>query len=80
MKNIIFSIVKQLWLDSSMNFSLLDVGTDLIEVLFGMVRMCGGHNSAINYKQGIDRLRSACASMVYTPTIQTFIVDIDDST
>jgi hypothetical protein len=60
MKNIIFSIAKQLWLDSSMNFSLLDVGTDPIEVLFGMVCMCGGHNSAVNYKQGIDCLWSAC--------------------
>ena len=60
MKNIIFSIAKQLWLDSSMKFSLLDVGMDPIEVLFGMVRMCGGHNSAVNYKQGIDSLRSAC--------------------
>ena len=60
MKNIIFSIAKQLWLDSSLKFSLLDVGTDPIEILFGMVRICGGHNNAVNYKQGIDRLHSAC--------------------
>ncbi|KAI5980753.1 hypothetical protein EDD15DRAFT_2381342 [Pisolithus albus] len=60
MKNIIFCIAKQLWLDSSSKFSLLDVGTDQIEVLFALIRMCGGHNSAVNYKQGIDRLCSAC--------------------
>ncbi|KAI6008633.1 hypothetical protein PISMIDRAFT_690710 [Pisolithus microcarpus 441] len=60
MKNLIFCIAKQLWLDSSSKFSFLDVGTDQIEVLFALIRMCGGHNSAINYKQGIDRLRSAC--------------------
>ena len=54
MKNIIFSIAKQLWLDSSSKLSLLNVGTNPIKILFGMVQMCRGHNSAVNYKQGID--------------------------
>lgn len=60
LKNIVFCIAKQLRLDPASNFSLLDVGTDPIEVLFALVCMCGGHNNSINYKQGIDRLRSAC--------------------
>ena len=60
MKNALFCIAKQFWLDHTSKFSLLDVGTDPIEILFALVRMCGGHNSAVNYKQGIDRLRSAC--------------------
>ncbi|KIO02068.1 hypothetical protein M404DRAFT_47472, partial [Pisolithus tinctorius Marx 270] len=60
LKNVIFCIAKQLWLDSSSKFSLLNVGTDQIEVLFALIWMCGGHNSALNYKQGIDHLRSAC--------------------
>ncbi|KAF8835723.1 hypothetical protein BDN67DRAFT_1015278 [Paxillus ammoniavirescens] len=56
MKNIMFCIAKQFWLNHSSKFSLLDIGTDPIEILFVLVQMCGGHNSAVNYKQGIDRL------------------------
>ncbi|KAI6010796.1 hypothetical protein F5J12DRAFT_692322, partial [Pisolithus orientalis] len=59
-KNIIFCIMKQLWLDSSSKFSLLNVGTDQIEILFALICMCGGHNSAVKYKQGMDHLHSAC--------------------
>ncbi|KAI6095363.1 hypothetical protein EDD17DRAFT_1469455 [Pisolithus thermaeus] len=60
MKNIIFCIAKQLWLDLSSKFLLLDVGTDQVEVLFALIQMCSGHNSTVNYKQGIDCLCLAC--------------------
>ena len=58
-KNAIFCIVKQQGLDPSADFYLPDVGDDAIELLFAFLRMCGGHNSAINYKQAIDRLSAA---------------------
>ncbi|KAG9309782.1 hypothetical protein JVU11DRAFT_10156 [Chiua virens] len=58
-KNVIFCIAKQQCLDASQPFFLLDVGDDAIKLLFAFLRMCGGHNSALNYKQAIDRLRAA---------------------
>ncbi|KAG9309942.1 hypothetical protein JVU11DRAFT_9974 [Chiua virens] len=58
-KNVIFCIAKQQRLDASQPFFLLDVGDDAIKLLFAFLRMCGGHNSALNYKQAIDRLRAA---------------------
>lgn len=58
-KNLVFCIAKQQKLDAAAPFHLLDVGDDPIELLFAFLRMCGGHNSAINFKQAIDRLRAA---------------------
>lgn len=58
-KNVIFCIAKQQRLDASQPFFLPDVGDDPIELLFAFLCMCGGHNSALNYKQAIDRLRAA---------------------
>lgn len=58
-KNIIFCISKQQQLGPNTIFALLDVGDDPIELLFAFLRMCGGHNSAINYKQSLDRLGAA---------------------
>ncbi|KAI5994112.1 hypothetical protein F5J12DRAFT_726460, partial [Pisolithus orientalis] len=55
-KNAIFCIAKQQQLDASFPFYLPDVGDDAIELLFAFLWMCGGHNSAINYKQAIDHL------------------------
>ncbi|KAG2131051.1 hypothetical protein DEU56DRAFT_757676 [Suillus clintonianus] len=57
-KNIIFCIAKQQKLDATQPFTLLDTGDDPIELLFVFLRMCGGHNSAVNYKQALDRLES----------------------
>jgi hypothetical protein len=58
-KNVVFCIKKQQKLDPQAPFSLLDVGDDAIELCFAYLRMCGGHNSAINYKQSLDRLGAA---------------------
>lgn len=58
-KNAIFCIVKQQRLDASEPFFLPDVGDDAIELLFAFLQMCGGHNSALNYKQAINCLRAA---------------------
>ncbi|KAG6380410.1 hypothetical protein JVT61DRAFT_8533 [Boletus reticuloceps] len=58
-KNVIFCIAKQQRLDASQPFFLPDIGDDPIELLFAFLCMCGGHNSALYYKQGIDRLRAA---------------------
>ena len=53
MKNVVFSAAKQLRLDPSAKFSVLDVGTDPIELLFTLIRMCGGHDNGVNYKQAV---------------------------
>ena len=58
-KNVIFCIAKQQQLDASESFFLPDVRDDPIELLFTFLRMCGGHNSALNYKQAINRLHAA---------------------
>ncbi|KAG2132414.1 hypothetical protein DEU56DRAFT_739455, partial [Suillus clintonianus] len=55
-KNAVFCIKKQQNLDLNAPFTLLDTGDDSLELLFMFLRMCGGHNSAINYKQSLDRL------------------------
>ncbi|KAG1747471.1 hypothetical protein EDB19DRAFT_1905610 [Suillus lakei] len=57
-KNIVFCITKQQKLDATQPFTLLDTGDDPIELLFAFLHICGGHNSAINYKQALDRLES----------------------
>ncbi|KIK80925.1 hypothetical protein PAXRUDRAFT_36051 [Paxillus rubicundulus Ve08.2h10] len=58
-KNAIFCIAKWQHLDVASTFYLLDVGNNPIKLLFAFLCMCGGHNSAINYKQAIDRLCAA---------------------
>ncbi|KAI6003279.1 hypothetical protein F5J12DRAFT_893920 [Pisolithus orientalis] len=57
-KNAIFCITKQQQLKPSADFYLPDVGDNAIELLFAFLHMCGGHNSAINYKQAIDCLHA----------------------
>ena len=59
MKNVVFSAAKQLRLNLSAKFSMLDVGTDPIELLFTLIWMCGGHDNGVNYKQALNRLHSA---------------------
>ncbi|KAG1741482.1 uncharacterized protein EDB91DRAFT_1248037 [Suillus paluster] len=58
-KNTVFCIKKQQKLNPQAPFSLLDVGDDAIELCFTFLCMCGGHNSAINYKQSLDQLGAA---------------------
>ncbi|KAG2131071.1 hypothetical protein DEU56DRAFT_740233 [Suillus clintonianus] len=58
-KNAVFCILKQQKLDPSEHFFFLDVGDDALELKFAFLRMCGGHNNAMNYKQVLDRLGAA---------------------
>lgn len=58
-KNVMFCLAKQQQLDPTKPFYLFQVGDDPIERLFGKLRMMGGHNSAMNYSQAIDRLGHA---------------------
>ncbi|KAJ6582641.1 hypothetical protein DFH09DRAFT_1076515 [Mycena vulgaris] len=58
-KNAVFSLAKQNALDPTQPFYLFHVGDDPLERLFGKLRMLGGHNSAMNYAQAIDRLGHA---------------------
>ncbi|KAJ7866992.1 hypothetical protein B0H14DRAFT_2163405, partial [Mycena olivaceomarginata] len=58
-KNTIFCLAKQQILDPIERFYLFQVGDDLLEHLFGKLRMLGRHNSAMNYSQAIDRLGHA---------------------
>ncbi|KAH9911592.1 hypothetical protein B0H21DRAFT_887504, partial [Amylocystis lapponica] len=58
-KNVMFSIAKQQQLDGSASFFVGGVGDDELEKLFGRLRMLGGHDSGMNYRQGIDRLGHA---------------------
>ncbi|KAJ7678654.1 hypothetical protein B0H17DRAFT_844074, partial [Mycena rosella] len=59
-KNAIFCLAKQQQLDPTDPFYLFETGDDPLERLFGKMRMDGGHNSAMNYSQAIDRLGHAC--------------------
>ncbi|KAG2129459.1 hypothetical protein DEU56DRAFT_915172 [Suillus clintonianus] len=58
-KNAIFCIAKQQKLDASASFSLLDLGDDVLELQFAFLRMCGGHNSVVTYRQALDHLGAA---------------------
>ncbi|KIK76389.1 hypothetical protein PAXRUDRAFT_36925 [Paxillus rubicundulus Ve08.2h10] len=58
-KNAIFTIAKQQKLDPSECFSLLDLGDDVLELEFTFLRMTGGHNNAVNFRQALDRLGAA---------------------
>ncbi|KAJ7502218.1 hypothetical protein B0H11DRAFT_1989903, partial [Mycena galericulata] len=58
-KNAMFCLAKQTQLDPTQPFYLFQVGDDPLERLFGKLRMLGGHNSAMNYSQAIDRLGHA---------------------
>ncbi|KAJ7805417.1 hypothetical protein B0H14DRAFT_3771691 [Mycena olivaceomarginata] len=59
-KNTMFCLAKQQELDPTSPFYLFQVGDDPLERLFRKLRMLGGHNSAMNYLQAIDRLGHAC--------------------
>ncbi|KAJ7019090.1 hypothetical protein C8F04DRAFT_903607, partial [Mycena alexandri] len=59
-KNAMFCLAKQQELDPTTPFYLFQVSNDPLERLFGKLRMLGGHNSAMNYQQAIDRLGHAC--------------------
>ncbi|KAJ7046130.1 hypothetical protein C8F04DRAFT_1206173 [Mycena alexandri] len=59
-KNAMFCLAKQQELDPTQPFYLFQIGDDPLERLFGKLRMLGGHNSAMNYSQAIDRLGHAC--------------------
>ncbi|KAJ7915199.1 hypothetical protein B0H13DRAFT_2456801 [Mycena leptocephala] len=59
-KNAFFCLAKQQQLDPTKPFYLFQVGDDPLERLFGKLRMLGGHNSAMSYAQGIERLGHAC--------------------
>ncbi|KIK31977.1 hypothetical protein CY34DRAFT_102431 [Suillus luteus UH-Slu-Lm8-n1] len=53
-KNACFCIAKQQRLDGSQRFWLIQTGDDRLEKLFGITRMRGQHNSAMNYSQALD--------------------------
>ncbi|KAF8215121.1 hypothetical protein K438DRAFT_1926718 [Mycena galopus ATCC 62051] len=59
-KNAMFCLAKQQALNPTQQFYLFQVGDDPLERLFGKLRMLGGHNSAMNYLQAIDRLGHTC--------------------
>ncbi|KAJ7029069.1 hypothetical protein C8F04DRAFT_46499 [Mycena alexandri] len=59
-KNAMFCLAKQQELDPTAPFYLFQVCDDPLERLFGKLRMLGGHNSAMNYLQAIDRVGHAC--------------------
>ncbi|KAJ7707891.1 hypothetical protein B0H16DRAFT_1393244 [Mycena metata] len=59
-KNIIFTVAKQQELDPSVKVNAYYDGTDPVEGHFGYTRELGGHNSAMNYKQAVERSGWAC--------------------
>ncbi|KAJ7437523.1 hypothetical protein FB451DRAFT_1416805 [Mycena latifolia] len=59
-KNIVFTVAKQQKLDPSVEVNAYNDGTDPVENHFGYTRELGGHNSAMNFKQGIERSGWAC--------------------
>ncbi|KAF9240493.1 hypothetical protein BU15DRAFT_74075 [Melanogaster broomeanus] len=50
-KNAIYIIAKQQQIDADSALYLPNIGDDPIELLFAFLHICGGHNSAITYKQ-----------------------------
>ncbi|KAJ7192450.1 hypothetical protein GGX14DRAFT_380137 [Mycena pura] len=60
-KNIVFSVAKQQLQDPDANVNANEDGTDPLEGHFSFMRTAGGHNSAMNYKQGMERNGWACA-------------------
>ncbi|KAG2127658.1 hypothetical protein DEU56DRAFT_915620 [Suillus clintonianus] len=58
-KNTCFCIAKQQKLDGSQKFWLIQTGDDHLEKLFGITRMRGQHNSAMNYSQALDHIGAA---------------------
>jgi hypothetical protein len=59
-KNIMFTVAKQHQRDPEGSVNANDDGDDPLEGLFSFTRMAGGHNSAMNYKQGVERSGWAC--------------------
>ncbi|KAK7059407.1 hypothetical protein R3P38DRAFT_2496243 [Favolaschia claudopus] len=59
-KNIVFSVAKQQLDDGEVNVNANEDGTDPLEGHFAFTRTTGGHNSAMNYKQGMERNGWAC--------------------
>ncbi|VDC01702.1 unnamed protein product [Peniophora sp. CBMAI 1063] len=58
-KNIFFCVAKQKELDPAQPFYIMLTGDDRLELLFGRVRMQGGHTPNFSFKQLVDRLRAA---------------------
>lgn len=58
-KNIYFCVAKQKELDPTQPFYIVLTGDDRLELLFGRVRMQGGHTPNFSFKQLVDRLRAA---------------------
>ncbi|KAJ7498345.1 hypothetical protein B0H11DRAFT_1642706, partial [Mycena galericulata] len=59
-KNIVFSVAKQQLEDPDVDVNANEDGTDPLEGHFAFMRMAGGHNSAMNHKQGVERNGWAC--------------------
>ncbi|KAJ7616258.1 hypothetical protein B0H17DRAFT_901688, partial [Mycena rosella] len=59
-KNIVFTVAKQQELDRTGKANANDDGTDPVEGYFAFMRMAGSHNSAMNYKQAVERTGWAC--------------------
>ncbi|KAJ7154444.1 hypothetical protein C8R43DRAFT_885149 [Mycena crocata] len=59
-KNIVFTVAKQQNLDPSGIVNAYNDGSDPVENHFGYLRELGEHNSAMTYKQAIERSGWAC--------------------
>ncbi|KAJ7121422.1 hypothetical protein C8R44DRAFT_529506, partial [Mycena epipterygia] len=59
-KNIVFTVAKQQLLDPDGKVNAYNDGTDPVEEHFGYTRELGGHNSAMNFKQAVERTGWAC--------------------
>ncbi|KAK7012531.1 hypothetical protein R3P38DRAFT_3588444 [Favolaschia claudopus] len=59
-KNIVFSVAKQQLEDSQVDANANEDGTDPLEGHFSFMRTIGGHNSAMSYKQAVERSGLAC--------------------
>jgi hypothetical protein len=59
-KNMVFTVAKQIELDPTGEVNAYHDGTDPVEEHFGFSREIGGHNSAMNFKQGVEQSGWAC--------------------
>ncbi|KAJ7350855.1 hypothetical protein DFH08DRAFT_616067, partial [Mycena albidolilacea] len=59
-KKIVFMIAKRHQRDPEGSVNAKNDGDDPLEGLFSFTQMAGGHNSAMNYKQGVEQSGCAC--------------------
>jgi hypothetical protein len=79
-KNIVFTVAKQIELDPTGEVNAYHDGTDPVEGHFTFTCEISSHNSAMNFKQGVEWSGWSCNIQGYTARIQACTQDTDNAT